>query len=179
VAAGTPVVTLVRTDPLRLRLEVPEREAPPIRTGQLVRIRVEGDTNVCTGRIARLSPAIDEQSRMLMVEADIPNDGSLRPGVFVRADIVTNERDEGLAVPSSAVISFAGIEKVVAIQDGKALEKTIATGRRGADWIEVVSGLKAGERVVLDPGNLRTGQPVSATESRPLQTTRNSEPSGP
>ena len=178
-AAGTPVVTLVRTDPLRLRLEVPEREAPGLRAGQLVRIHVEGDTNSCTGRIARLSPAINEQNRMLIIEADIPNDGSLRPGVFVRGDIITKERDDGLVVPSSAIITFAGLDKVVVVHEGKALEKTVTTGKRGADWVEIVAGLNAGERVVLNPGNLRTGQPVTVSEPGPLQTTRTVDSSGP
>lgn len=178
-AAGTPVVMLVRTDPLRLRLEVPEREAPGVRSGQLVRIHVEGDTNSCAGRIARLSPAINEQNRMLIIEADIPNDGSLRPGVFVRGDIVTKEQDEGLAVPSSALIAFAGLEKVVVIQEGKALEKNVAVGRRGPDWVEIVSGLSSGERVVLNPGNLRTGQLVTVTDLSALQTTRMVDSPGP
>jgi multidrug efflux pump subunit AcrA (membrane-fusion protein) len=116
---------------------------------------------------------------MLIVEADIPNDGSLRPGVFVRADIITNERDEGLAVPLNAIITFAGLEKVVVVQDGKALEKTVTSGRHGKDWVEIVTGLKAGERVVVNPGNLRTGQPVSVTEPRPLQTSKNTDSGGP
>jgi RND family efflux transporter MFP subunit len=177
--AGTPIVTLVRTDPLRLRLEVPERDAAGVHTGQTVRLRLEGGGHTVAGKVARVSPAITEQSRMLIIEADIPNDGSLRPGLFVRGEIVTNERDAGLAVPTNALITFAGLEKVVAVQDGKALEKIVSTGRRGADWVELVSGMKAGERVVLDPGNLRTGQPVAIVDSPPLQTSRTPETSGP
>jgi RND family efflux transporter MFP subunit len=178
-AAGTPVVTLVRTDPLRLHLEVPEREAPGIRTGQLVRVHVEGETNSCTGRIARLSPAISDQNRMLIVEADIPNDGSLRLGVFVRGDIVTRERDEGLCVPSSALVTFAGLEKVIVVRADKALEKTVMTGRRGADWVEIRSGLSPGERVIVTPGNLRTGQPVTITDLSALETSRTTSSSAP
>ncbi len=177
--AGTPVVTLVRTDPLRLRVEVPEREAAGVRAGQPVRLRVEGETNLVRGALARVSPAIVEQSRMLIAEADIPNDGSLRPGLFVRAEIVTRERDPGLAIPAGALIVFAGIEKVVQAKDGKASERTVVTGRRGAGWIEVVSGLKAGEIVVVDPGNLRTGQPVIVVEAPASQTSKAVESSGP
>jgi RND family efflux transporter MFP subunit len=176
--AGTPVLTLVRTDPLRLRIEVPEREAAGVRAAQPVRLRVEGETNLVRGALARVSPAIVEQSRMLIAEADIPNDGSLRPGLFVRAEIVTRERDPGLAVPAGALIVFAGIEKVVLAKDGKASERTVVTGRRGAGWIEVVSGLKAGEAVVVDPGNLRTGQPVIVADL-PAQTSKSIESSGP
>ena len=177
--SGTPVVTLVRTDPLRLRLEVAERDAAAVRLGQALRLRVEGHTNLIAGKIARLSPAISEQSRMLIVEADIPNDGALRAGQFVRAEIVTNERDTGLAVPAAAIVAFAGLEKVVTIADGKALEKTVTTGRRGGDWVEIVTGLKPGETVVLHPGNLRTGQPVVLSEGASLQTSKTTPPAAP
>jgi multidrug resistance efflux pump len=70
-AAGAPVVDIVRMDPLRLRAEIPERESRTVRTGQDVRVTVEGDTNVYLGKIMRLSPVIAEQNRMLVVEADV------------------------------------------------------------------------------------------------------------
>lgn len=168
--AGSPVVRLVKTDPLRLRLEVSERDAASVQLNQRVRLTVEGDTNIYTGTLTRVSPAIDEQSRMLLVEADVRNDGSLRPGLFSRAKIVTRDNEEGIAVSEQALIVFAGIEKVVAVQDGKAMEKIVSSGRRGPGWIEIVSGLKAGERVVLTPGNLRTGEPVTTGEPAPMQT---------
>ena len=160
VTAGTPIARLVKTDPLRLRLEVPERDSPAVRLGQTVRVAVEGDSNVYRGRLARIAPAIREADRMLQVEADVPNPGGLRAGLFARAQIVVNERDTAVSVPSRAVLTFAGVEKVVIVNDGKAVERTVATGRRGADWIEITSGVKAGQKVVLDPGGLRTGQPL-------------------
>jgi len=177
-SAGSPVVMLVKSDPLRLRLEVPERQAAGIRLGQRVQLRVEGDTNVYTGQIARLSPALEEQTRMLKIEADAPNYAALRPGLFVKARIVTQENDEGLAVPLSALITFAGLEKVIVVEDGKAVEKTVVTGRSGLDWIELVSGLKPREVVVLDPGNLRSGQAVIASEPTSLHTSRATNESG-
>ncbi|PYI81849.1 MAG: efflux RND transporter periplasmic adaptor subunit [Verrucomicrobia bacterium] len=170
---GAPVATMVRTDPIRLRLEVPERESAYVRANQRVRLNVEGDTNEYSGNITRLSPAINEQNRMLLVEADVPNPGSLlRPGQFVRAQIITDERDRGFTVPPEALITFAGLEKVVVVQDGKALEKTIATGRRFGNWIEIVVGLKAGEEVVLEPGSLRTGESVTVARPDSSSTSR-------
>ena len=163
VAAGTPIVQLVKTDPLRLRLEVPERECILVRTGQVVLLLVEGDTNTYRGELARLSPALDDQTRMLRVEADVPRDGSLRPGLFARARIIVTEREQALTVPLEALTTFAGLEKVVGVREGKAVEQVIATGRRGLDWVEVLSGLEAGEAVVLSPGSLRTGQRVRAS----------------
>lgn len=160
VTAGTPILRLVKTDPLRLRLDVPERESSAVRTGQTARVTVEGDTNVYAGRLSRVSPAIREADRMLQVEADVPAKGSLRPGQFARAQIVLSESDETVCVPVQSLITFAGLEKVVVNKDGIAAEKVVVTGRRGMDWVEIISGLDTGESVILNPAGLRTGQPV-------------------
>jgi RND family efflux transporter MFP subunit len=172
---GTPILDVVKTDVLRLRLEVPERSSMLVKPGQQVYVTVEGDTNRHAGAITRLRPALDEQTRMLVIEADVPAGEALRPGLFARAEVITGS-DEQLAVPSDALITFAGVQKVVTIEEGKAVEKTVSTGRSGSDWIEITAGLKSGEVVVLNPAGLRTGQPVrlaaqpvpSASETQPL-----------
>jgi RND family efflux transporter MFP subunit len=171
VSVGTPIVRVVKTDPLRLRLDVPERESAAVRVGQSVRVAVEGDTNVYRGRLVRVAPAIRESDRMLQVEADVPNPGALRAGLFARAEIVVNEREETVSVPPSALVVFAGLEKVLVVRDGKATEKNVVTGRRNGEWLEVVSGLSVGETVVLDPGGMRTGQPVMIQNNAPAVST--------
>jgi RND family efflux transporter MFP subunit len=160
-AAGAPVVDIVRIDPLRLRLDVPEREAHSIRNGQTVRVTAEGDAESYLGYVKRLSPTISEQSRVLAVEADVRNSGRLRPGAFVRAEIVTNQTSTAVTVPSTAIVTFAGIDKVLVVENGKALEKTVTTGRRSSDWIEIKVGVSVGQNVVVDPGNLQSGQAVT------------------
>src|SRR5256884_1760845 len=136
-AAGAPVVRVVRIDPLRLRVDVPEREAHSIRLGQSVRVTLEGDPDSYLGYIKRLSPTISEQNRVLSVEADVRNNGRLKPGAFVRAEIITNQTATAATVPASAIVTFAGIEKVIVVENGKALEKAVTTGRRGSDWVEI------------------------------------------
>ena len=163
-AAAAPVVTIVRVNPLRFRGEVPERDAATVRAGQPVRVTVEGDRGLYAGRIVRLSPTINQQNRVLVVEAEITNPGGLRPGGFARAEIVTNSGDVAVTVPANAVVTFAGIEKVITVEDGKAKEKPITTGRRAETWTEVLSGVNVGEAVVLDPGNLQSGQAVNVVE---------------
>jgi RND family efflux transporter MFP subunit len=171
VAAGTPLITLIRSGVLRLRLEVPEREAVGIHLGQTVRFHVEGETNLHQARLMRVSPSISEDTRMLAVEADVPGHPELRPGAFARAEIILQDNDSALAVPRDALIQFAGLEKVVAIREGKAMELNVVTGRQGPDWIEITSGLEAGEMVVLQPGGLRTGEAVvvAGTPSGPAR----------
>ena len=162
VAVGEPVVTLVRIHPLRLRLEVPEREATGVRGGQPVTLTVEGDPGTHEGRVARISPAIREDSRTLLVEAEVPNPGGrLRPGSFAKAEIVTEANEAAVLVPTSSIVSFAGIEKVLGVADGKAVEKRVKTGRRAGDRVEILEGAVAGDLVVVEPGNLVGGQPVT------------------
>jgi RND family efflux transporter MFP subunit len=159
-AAGTAIVNVVRIDPLRLRAEVPERQAHNVTPGLQVRVTVEGDSNVYNGVIARISPSISEQNRILIVEAEVRNNGRLRPGSFARADIVADAKSLSPAVPANAIVSFAGIDKVITIQDGKALEKPVTLGRHAGEWVEVLSGVKTGDTVIINPGNLQSGQPV-------------------
>jgi RND family efflux transporter MFP subunit len=160
-AVGTPAVTIVRMHPLRLRVAVPEREAHTIRANQEVQVTVEGDKTVYPGRVARISPAIDEASRTLMVEAEVPNrDGLLRPGSFANASIVSADTDRAVIVPTTSLVTFAGVEKVLSVKDGKVAEKRVTIGRRDAQRLEIVSGVSAGDLVIVTPGNLVEGTPV-------------------
>jgi RND family efflux transporter MFP subunit len=161
--AGAPVATLVRTHPLRLRLPVPEREAAGVRAGHAVRLTVEGDATVYHGRVVRLSPIVQEQNRTLLIEAEVPNQNAvLKPGAFARAEIVTDGSQPVIRVPAAALVTFAGVEKLLVVRQGKIVEVRVQTGRRANDSIEIVAGLKPGESVVLQPGNLAPGQAVSA-----------------
>lgn len=180
VSAGTVALVIVRTQPLRLRLSVPEREAEGLSVGLPVRLSIgeapesgSGTSPVdasgtapatvpaIEGRIARLGPSITATSRTLEIEVEIPNfDGALRPGSFARAEIVVQAADPAVLVPASAVVSFAGVDKVIGVDKGKAVEKRVRLGRKSGDQVEIVSGLAAGENVVIQPGNLTEGQAV-------------------
>jgi HlyD family secretion protein len=158
-AAGTPVLRIVRINPLRLKVAVPEREAAALRAGQVVEVKLENDPTLYTGKVARLAPSLDQQSRTLSIEADIVNPGTLRPGSFVRSKVVVGQAPRP-TISKGALVSFAGIEKVIIVEQGKAVERRVTTGRRVGDRVEIVSGLKTGERVVSTPGTLQQGQAV-------------------
>jgi len=163
---GVPLLPAVHPEPPQengaLRVAVPEREAQGIRVGQPVRVRVEADPTEYTGRVARTSPVIQEQSRTLMIEAEVANpEGRLRPGAFARAEIVVQAAQPAILVPGSAIVTFAGIERVISVVGERSVEKRVRIGRRVGDRIEIVQGLSRGELVVVEPGNLTGGQPVT------------------
>lgn len=162
---NAPVVTLVRQHPLRVRLEVPERAAARVQKGQTIEVRFEGGSEVVrTGRVVRLSPAIEAQNRALVVEGELPNqDGRLRPGSFVEGVIVVDPHARGLTVPKAAVLSFAGILRSFVVKNGVLEERLIKTGRRFGERVEVTEGLTEGEELVVNANDRMTkGQRVSA-----------------
>jgi RND family efflux transporter MFP subunit len=166
VPVGGAVAVLVRVHPLRLKLAVPEREAAGVKVGLPVQLSVDGDPGTYNGKVARISPAISEENRTLLVEAEVPNtDGRLKPGSFAKAEIEIEAAETAILVPASSVVTFAGIEKVIGVEEGKAVEKRVRTGRRSGDRVEILDGIAAGDPVVLEPGNLVTGQPVKVLSS--------------
>ena len=174
-AAGSPAVTVVRMNPLRLRVSVPEREAASVRLNQVVHVTAEGNPKIFEARIARISPAIDEATRSLMVEAEVPNPRSeLRPGSFANAEIVTAAAEKAILVPDSALVSFAGVDKILVVKDGKVSEKRVTTGRREGGRVEITVGLAAGDPVIVEPGSLVEGDAVRVVGS--LAGTRDAAP---
>ncbi|MEX2263375.1 MAG: efflux RND transporter periplasmic adaptor subunit [Bryobacteraceae bacterium] len=165
-AVNAPVVTVVRLHPMRIRLEVTERLASKIRVGQQVDVRLEGSEERRTGRVVRLSPAIEAQNRTLRVEAEIPNeDGVLRPGSFADGAITVNANAQGIAIPSRAVVSFAGVDRVFLAESGALAERLVKVGRRlPGERLEIVSGVKPGDLVVSEADDgMAGGQKIGAT----------------
>jgi RND family efflux transporter MFP subunit len=157
------VATLVKVNPLKLRTAVQERFAGVIKPGQPVEFRVEsfGDT-LFHGKVAYVSPALDQTMRTFAVEAIVDNtDRRLKPGFFAKGVILT-KRDEGvLAVPDSAVSTLAGVSSVYIIRDGKILQQTVTLGVRQGNLWEVLDGLKGTETLASSRLNeLATGVSV-------------------
>ena len=161
-AAGAPLARLVRVDPLRLRLDVPEQAAAGIRAGQALRAELEDGTKV-EGKVARISPELGARNRTLAVEGELANqERRLRPGSFAHVEIVLDGSARTLVVPPEALVRFAGLDKVFEIVDGKALERRVRVGRVEAARVEILEGLKPGAELVLAPGNLQSGAGVRA-----------------
>jgi RND family efflux transporter MFP subunit len=175
VAAGVPVLTLLRTDPLRLQLRVPERLAAAVAAGQRVAFTVDGGgKTVREGTVVRQGPAIDRNDRTRLVEAAVENgDGALLPGGFCRASIITAKARAIVAVPRAAIVSFAGVDRAFVVATdkdgatrakGKILQLGRAAGDSAGEHVEVLSGLALGERIVADAKGLLPELPVAVQE---------------
>jgi len=162
---GKPVVTIVQINPLRLRLEVPETFAASIAKGQVVTLKVDSFADrEFKGVIKRINPSMDEKSRSLMAEAEVANPNALlRPGMFARSQIVSNSKTMALMVPEKAVVSLAGVTKIFILEGSVAVERIVKLGARDGSLVEILEGVKPGERVITSNAEqLHDGSAVAA-----------------
>ena len=153
VAPQMRIVSLVKTDPLRMEMPVPQEQVGAIQRGQTVEIRVDTfPDRVFTGTVRYISAAVRTETRSMTVEATVPNaDGTLRPGMFATASIDLGGTREGVSVPVAAVLSEAGVNRVFVVrQDGTIEERVISVATRDAESVVVAEGVRAGERVAVE-----------------------------
>ena len=166
VRANTPLFTLVKTDPIRLRLEVPERMAPWIKTGQVAEVNVEafGDRKF-QGKVWRISPTVDQSKRTFIVEALIDNPtGELKPGSYARASLPTNKTETVKMVPARAVAYVFGSNKAYVVTPANTIEaREVKLGDRFDQNVEILEGVEDGEKVaVTQLTRLDTGSKVTS-----------------
>jgi RND family efflux transporter MFP subunit len=163
---GKAVVTVVQINPLRLRLEVPETFAASIARGQVVTLRIDSFADrEFKGVIKRINPSMDEKNRSLIAEAEVANPNALlRPGMFARAQIRSDAQTTALMVPEKAVVSLAGVNKVFVVEGDHAVERMVKLGARDGSLVEILEGIKSGERVITSNiEQLHNGVSVSAS----------------
>jgi multidrug efflux pump subunit AcrA (membrane-fusion protein) len=163
VRPNTPLMTLVKIDPIRLRLEVPERMAPWVREGQIAQVMVEafGDREF-RGRVWRISPTVDQSKRTFIVEALIDNPaGDLKPGSYAKARVPTNKSESIRVVTARAVNYVLGSNKAYVVSGGTVDARDVKLGDRFGNEVEIVEGLQDGEQVAITQLNrLDTGTRV-------------------
>jgi multidrug efflux pump subunit AcrA (membrane-fusion protein) len=166
VNSAAPLFRLVDDDPIKLRASVPERFSGEVQVGQAVRMYVEAFAEPFVGTVTRINPQIDPTNRSFRVEALIDNPRrTLKPGAFARASIETHRQPGVIFVPSSAVVSFAGVSRVYVDENGTAAERIVELGDRRGDEVEVRKGLQPADVVVtrgaekLVPGTPLNVQP--------------------
>ncbi len=146
-----PVVRLSQVDQLRLVLPVPESAVPGIRLGEVVAVRVPSLNQTLKGRVARFSGKIDEATRTMETEVDVPNPRLLlKPGMYAAADIELANRLNAVTVPVQALSRKEGKTTVMLVNGQHTIEvREVRTGLETADSIEIASGLNDGDLVVI------------------------------
>jgi RND family efflux transporter MFP subunit len=148
---NTPVFTLVKIDPIRLRLECPERMAPWVKVGQVADVTLEAfPTSVFKGKIWRISPTVEQSKRTFVVEALIANPrGELKPGSYAKARIRTNKVDRIKLAPRLAITYIFGVNKAYVVKDGVINAREIKLGEPFDQEIEVTEGLEPGDQIAV------------------------------
>jgi RND family efflux transporter MFP subunit len=149
VQRGTKVASVLRTNPLRVQLTVPEQYSAEVAVGRSVSFEVDAAPGqTFTGQVRYVSPALEANSRTLIVEAVVPNDsGALRPGAFATASIEQANQSPAILTPATAVRTVAGTARVFVVTGDTVEERIVTVGQQVGDLIEITSGLKAGEKV--------------------------------
>jgi RND family efflux transporter MFP subunit len=160
---NTPVATIVQMSPLKLKSAIQEKHASLIVPGQIVEFDVEAFLNrKFKGRIAYVSPAVDQATRTFAVEALVDNsDRQLKPGFFAKGVVLTRLDENVIAVPEDAISTLAGVSTVYVIDGGKARAQQVTLGARKDKLVEITSGLKGDETLATtNLSQLATGVTV-------------------
>lgn len=168
--ANTPLFVLVKTDPIRLRVEIPERQAPWIKLNQLVDISVEAfQGRKFQGKIWRISPTVDQTKRTFVAEVLVANAaGELKSGSYAKAHVPTSHSEKVTVLPQRAVYYVMGANKAFVVKDGVVESREVKLGDRFETDVEILEGIADGEEVALSQqAKLDTGVKVRVNNNPP------------
>ncbi len=166
VTTQTPLATLQTINPQRAVFTVPERYAAILERGQKVEFQVAALADrTFTGTVDFVDPVVQLPGRTITVKAVVPNgDNALQAGMFIEARLATAVRPSAVVIPEDAVVSLQGTDIVWVARDGKAVRRQVTLGVRTPGFVEVRSGVEAGEQVVVGGvAMLQDGAPVAPT----------------
>ena len=166
--AGDPIVSLQALDPIHADFYLPQQDLPQIAVGRIARVASDAlPDRTVEGRITAINPDVDSATRNVRVQATLANaDGNLRPGMFVKVDVVVPQTDKVLVIPATSVLYAPYGDSVFVVEDGKGADhpgkvlrqQFVRLGVHRGDFVSVLSGLKPGEVVVTSGAfKLRNG----------------------
>ena len=159
---GKPLLELEDSSALRLEADVPEAIVGRLTLGDKLPVRISALEQELQGVISEIAPAADPNSRTFLVKLDLPNTPGLRAGQFGRVAMPVGETS-ALRVPASAVVQRGQMEIIFVVAGSKAQLRLVKTGKRIGDEVELVAGVEAGEKIVIEgTAGLVDGQPVQS-----------------
>ena len=168
VKEGADLVNLEAVDPLKVDFRVPEIYLKQVRAGQALEIALDAiPGRTYAGRVFAINPLVDAAGRAIVIRAQVSNpDTSLRPGMFARVRLITEERRDALVVPEQALVPFGSEQFVFRVVDGKAQRARVEIGQRGDGKVEIRQGVGP-EDVIVVAGQLKLRDGVAVALSRP------------
>jgi multidrug efflux pump subunit AcrA (membrane-fusion protein) len=163
VTTASKIATIVRTNPLRLRIDIPEQYITLVRPGQAVAVTTSAYADRSfAGRVARISPNVTAASRTLTVEAEVENNESLlKPGQFATVRIQLPQPEPAVLVPASAVRTQETTSHVFVLTNGHVEDRLVQLGQTEGGLVEIKSGIREGEIVATsNVEELKDGAPV-------------------
>lgn len=150
VTSAQTIATLQSLDPVKLDFSIPEKYAADIRTGESVEFTVAGSARTFEGEVYAREPRIDTETRTVRLRARAPNPrGDLLPGAFAKVRLVLSRNEAALTVPAIALVPGNEITSVWVVENGRATPRPVEIGQRAENRIEITSGLRPGDRVVV------------------------------
>ncbi|MDR1076577.1 MAG: efflux RND transporter periplasmic adaptor subunit [Xanthomonadaceae bacterium] len=167
VQINTPIIRVVDTSRLEAALNIPERELATIRAGQPASMQVDAlPGRNFSGVVDRVAPVVDSGSGTFRAVCAFDSDGVLQPGMFGRIRVDYDQRADALVVPRLALLDDQNEAAVYVVRDGKAVRTRVALGYTDEGWIEIRSGLSAGDKVVTaGKMALRDGSAVQVVDT--------------
>ncbi|MBL9175031.1 MAG: efflux RND transporter periplasmic adaptor subunit [Verrucomicrobiales bacterium] len=160
-ASGATLMTIYDPDALWFECAIPERHASSVTVGTQARILLGPSRTEVEGRFVEVVPGVDDVARTFIGRIDLPASSELKLGMFGRVRFPTGERWI-VDAPAHAIVPRGQLDTVFVVESGKARLRLVRTGRPTERGLEILSGLKAGERVIVNPPqNLRDGDPVT------------------
>ena len=164
---SNPLFYIVRNSSLQLQVNVPENLLAQVRVGETAKITSDADKRInVQGRVREVEPVLNQQTRQATVKIDLPESGLLKPGMFLRSNIVT-QKVQAVVVSERAVVSEADGRKIVYVLDSEdiARAKPVETGDRNSGQIVITSGINPDDRVVIaGAGFVKDGDRVTVAK---------------
>ena len=150
ISPQTRIVTLQSIDPIKVDFAVPQKYFGLIKEGKSIFVKLPSDTKTYNGKIYAVEPKIDQNTRTVQARAVIPNEkGELTPGAYVEINVVIENINDAVMVPTDVVVPDIEGEKVFVYKNGIATPQSVKTGIRTENEIQITSGLNIGDTLIV------------------------------
>jgi RND family efflux transporter MFP subunit len=165
--SGRVLLTLYDPEALWFEVSIPERLSSSAKVGALAAVTIEPAQFKYEGKFVEVMAGVDESSRNFIARVDLPPSSAVKVGMTGQARFVTGEK-KVLTVPTEAVVNRGQLDLVFLAEGGRARLHLVRAGKRTSDKIEILSGLRTGEMLILNPTeSLRDGDSIETTSIQP------------